>query len=936
MGEATVSDGAEKDAECSVRTNGHHEPMSEDEKAADVSKSDQLTMEPAGSRQKSERVAFVEEHPEPTEADEPSIDTYSLKPPPKTPLRNRRETLTVNADVSACTPYSKTRHAQTETPTMVMSEYDCNVPDIGLPLGVLTSRNPKNFISPIFEAPLYWSFDSIQEMYKPTLTLPAFSSSMETRANAGSGVPAIQNPATNPSSLHQIRTFFKSDVPTHFLSIPNRANEADPEFDDTPMVFQLGLATGMNVSECILETCDLSVTSSVERLKTHPKFLHYCRFRRAWAMRKEWAPVPFSQRRKSMGRPLSTKNAEVKTPSGVRKPPSERKTHKKQAPKPIGARAAEAEESWVSHPEMKDLYAKKSYLKAGLYSVEFRTGEAVVVEGQRPKFKMEMPMYYGNTLLNTEEEFELPYDFVKLMELRNFIPLVSDNAKRKPSPFIRIKKNIFVGRKPRKPIEVARCICPTPDEPGAPACGEECLNRCMFIECTPGFCPAGDACTNQSFQKSDSNENLEVFWTQSRGYGLRATKVIPKNSLVIEYRGEIVSQAECIERMNTIYKDIQNYYFLNYAEGEVIDGCRRGTEARFVNHSCEPNCHIEKWSVMGEFCVGLFASADIQPGSELTYDYRFESFGPMQRCLCGSPNCRGFIGVNKKKENKDAKPPSKKILKKKKTKRTKKSNAAAAAISDEESDDEYVWHARSHEGLEARKAKPVNEEEILKRWNRQSYMRKNLAKAVLFRGSSAMGKFVKRRELEDLVKMLQEKIEEQEVRIDLPNRRLRAHNEGDEDDDMDEDELDPTDDEAPPARPNLPAAENLSGSAKKSKPAFVSLNLAVDETTDPNDAPSDYCPSSGPSSPVKSTRGSTRNGSDPLPNSLLRVTAVKKRFDSPQKVAGRKRKVEVLEPIGEDEEKENVRNVGMTDSDIEGEVDEGNAARYPKRARMGR
>ena len=56
----------------------------------------------------------------------------------------------------------------------------------------------------------------------------------------------------------------------------------------------------------------------------------------------------------------------------------------------------------------------------------------------------------------------------------------------------------------------------------------------------------------------------------------------------------------------------------------------------------------------GEFCIGVFSNTTIPSGAELTYDYRFESFGPMQRCLCGSKNCRGFIGLNKKVDSRDA------------------------------------------------------------------------------------------------------------------------------------------------------------------------------------------------------------------------------------------------------------------------------------------
>jgi hypothetical protein len=102
--------------------------------------------------------------------------------------------------------------------------------------------------------------------------------------------------------------------------------------------------------------------------------------------------------------------------------------------------------------------------------------------------------------------------------------------------------------------------------------------------------------------------------------------------------------------MSTIYADLDCYYFLEYDSGEVIDGCRRGSTARFVNHSCQPNCHIEKWQVGGEFRIGLFASRFIKSGEELTYDYKFRAFGPMQMCYCGAEKCRGAIGINKKIE----------------------------------------------------------------------------------------------------------------------------------------------------------------------------------------------------------------------------------------------------------------------------------------------
>ena len=71
-----------------------------------------------------------------------------------------------------------------------------------------------------------------------------------------------------------------------------------------------------------------------------------------------------------------------------------------------------------------------------------------------------------------------------------------------------------------------------------------------------------------------------------------------------------------------------------------------GNECRFVNHSCEPNCEMQKWTVNGHYRMALFALKDIQPDEELTYDYNFSLFNPHegQRCKCGSDRCRGVIG----------------------------------------------------------------------------------------------------------------------------------------------------------------------------------------------------------------------------------------------------------------------------------------------------
>ena len=85
---------------------------------------------------------------------------------------------------------------------------------------------------------------------------------------------------------------------------------------------------------------------------------------------------------------------------------------------------------------------------------------------------------------------------------------------------------------------------------------------------------------------------------------------------------------------------------MKIGNSEVIDPTFKGNMARFINHSCQPNCITEKWNVLGEICVGIFASRDIEEDEELTFDYQFDSFRtPLTKCLCGTPKCKGYLGV---------------------------------------------------------------------------------------------------------------------------------------------------------------------------------------------------------------------------------------------------------------------------------------------------
>ena len=88
---------------------------------------------------------------------------------------------------------------------------------------------------------------------------------------------------------------------------------------------------------------------------------------------------------------------------------------------------------------------------------------------------------------------------------------------------------------------------------------------------------------------------------------------------------------------------------MEFDQGMIIDATK-GSMARFVNHSCRPNCEMRKWIVDKKPRMALFALREIMTGEELTYDYNFEPTGTAQPCHCGADICRGVIGPRTSKD----------------------------------------------------------------------------------------------------------------------------------------------------------------------------------------------------------------------------------------------------------------------------------------------
>ncbi|KAM9623257.1 histone-lysine N-methyltransferase ASH1L isoform 6-T7 [Morphnus guianensis] len=302
---------------------------------------------------------------------------------------------------------------------------------------------------------------------------------------------------------------------------------------------------------------------------------------------------------------------------------------------------------------------KKKYQKAGLYSDVYKTTDPKSRLIQLKKEKLEYtpgehehglfpaPIHVGKYLRQKRIDFQLPYDI--LWQWKH------NQLYKKPDVplYKKIRSNVYVDVKPLSGYEATTCNCKKPDDDNGRGCVEDCLNRMIFAECSPNTCPCGEQCCNQRIQRHEWVQCLERFRAEEKGWGIRTKEPLKAGQFIIEYLGEVVSEQEFRNRMIEQYHNHSDHYCLNLDSGMVIDSYRMGNEARFINHSCNPNCEMQKWSVNGVYRIGLYALKDMPAGTELTYDYNFHSFNveKQQLCKCGFDKCRGIIGGKSQRMN---------------------------------------------------------------------------------------------------------------------------------------------------------------------------------------------------------------------------------------------------------------------------------------------
>jgi SET domain-containing protein len=131
------------------------------------------------------------------------------------------------------------------------------------------------------------------------------------------------------------------------------------------------------------------------------------------------------------------------------------------------------------------------------------------------------------------------------------------------------------------------------------------------------------------------------------GRGVFAASRIPEGEAVIEYTGALITHAEADEQCDDEASRRHHTFLFAVDDSYVVDGGRGGNDARFINHSCAPNCE----SVIVRRRVFIHALRDILAGEELLYDYWYVtdegySLDDLRRiypCRCRAPSCRGTI-----------------------------------------------------------------------------------------------------------------------------------------------------------------------------------------------------------------------------------------------------------------------------------------------------
>ena len=121
-----------------------------------------------------------------------------------------------------------------------------------------------------------------------------------------------------------------------------------------------------------------------------------------------------------------------------------------------------------------------------------------------------------------------------------------------------------------------------------------------------------------------------------QGWGVFATQPINKNKRIVAYTGEKISNRESLKR-EVRYLKKGHIWCFKLTNRTVIDAGVGGNIARFINHSCKPNCYVH----ILDGIIWIRAAKTLRAGTELTYNYNTDGEASI-KCRC-RPDCKNFL-----------------------------------------------------------------------------------------------------------------------------------------------------------------------------------------------------------------------------------------------------------------------------------------------------
>ncbi len=150
----------------------------------------------------------------------------------------------------------------------------------------------------------------------------------------------------------------------------------------------------------------------------------------------------------------------------------------------------------------------------------------------------------------------------------------------------------------------------------------------------------------KSTKSKRTRRSIAVRNSPIHGRGVFALRPIAKGTRIVEYKGKLITDKQADRRFGRQQENSSHTMLFSVDDGLVIDATRNGNSARWINHSCAPNCKIEEENHR----IFIDARRDIRPGEELSYDYNLQIGEPHtakamreHACLCGARRCRSTM-----------------------------------------------------------------------------------------------------------------------------------------------------------------------------------------------------------------------------------------------------------------------------------------------------